>query len=304
MDIDLPNWNQARILVTGAQGFIGQHLTKKLSSFNPQRLILLGRSESNLKKNESSLEYVRLDLTNKTDIVSFAQQNEIDIIYNLAGRIDQSTGLGKYEDLFTANYLTALHLVEAFQDKIKLFVHIGTNAEYGNAPIPHHPVMTCEEPNSAYGVSKLAATKMLLAKAQSENLKIKVFRPFLVFGQGQNANSLLEQVVKACKVKEKMLTSANKQTRDFISVVRVVDKLIDRDVLLSDVKVENICSGSEIAIRDILESVKLRFSGFNYMYTETFVRRSEITRSVGFIENQIGVEDVKEEVVRWILCQI
>lgn len=301
---DLPEWHDSSILITGAQGFIGRHLTRAIAQLNPKKLVLLGSSAQRHPDDAPMAKYVQLDLRNKTDVQNFAQNEDFDIIYNLAGKIDQSVGEGKYEEQFAINYFATLHLVEAFQKKLKLFVHTGSNAEYGNAPVPHDPQLTCEQPNSAYGVSKLAATKMLLAKTQSEDLSLKIFRPFLVFGVGQNPKSLLGQVVHAIQTKTPLETSANQQTRDFISVSRVVTQFLNRDILTSDTKLENCCSGVGLRIKDVLNFVKSQQKDFDYTYHEALVRKAELLKSYGKIHNPTSLINIKEDIKEWLSCEV
>lgn len=302
--IVLPEWNESRILITGAQGFIGRHLTRAIAQLEPKKLVLISRSKQRYLEDAPNAEYVQLDLRNKVDVQQFSQNQEFDFIYNLAGQIDQSIGEGKYEELFSINYLATLYLVEAFENKVNLFVHIGTNAEYGNAPVPHDPHLTCEQPNSAYGVSKLAATKMLLAKAQSQNLNVKIFRPFLVFGKGQNPKSLLGQVVQAIQTKTPLETSADQQTRDFISVSRVVERLTNRAILMSDDKIENCCTGIELKIRDVLDFVQNRHISFTYKYQIALVRKTELLRSYGVSLTSSNLTDIKKDIQEWLLCEV
>jgi nucleoside-diphosphate-sugar epimerase len=301
---DLPEWRDSSILITGAQGFIGRHLTRAIAQLNPKKLVLLGSSVQRHPDDAPMAKYVQLDLRNKTDVQNFAQNEDFDIIYNLAGKIDQSVGEGKYEEQLEINYLATLYLVEAFQDKVNLFVHIGTNAEYGNAPVPHDPYLTCEQPNSAYGVSKLAATKMLLAKAQSQNLNVKIFRPFLVFGVGQNPKSLLGQVISAIQTKKPLETPADQQTRDLISVSRVVERLTNRVVLTSGEKIENCCSGIELKIRDVLDFVQNHNISFSYKYQSALVRKTELLRSYGVSHNPSNLTDVKKDIQQWLSCEV
>jgi nucleoside-diphosphate-sugar epimerase len=302
--IVLPEWNESRILITGAQGFIGRYLTRAIAQLEPKKLVLVSKSKQRYPEDAPGADYVQLDLRNKVDVQHFSQNQEFDIIYNLAGKIDQSIGEGKYEEQFTTNYLATLYLVEAFQDKVKLFVHIGTNAEYGNAPVPHDQHLTCEQPNSAYGVSKLATTKMLLAKTQSQNLNVKIFRPFLVFGIGQNPNSLLGQVVHAIQTKIPLETSADQQTRDFISVSRVIERLLDRRALMSDDKIENCCTGVELKIRDVLEFIQDHQITFSYKYQTALVRKTELFRSYGISQTPSNLKDVQKDIQEWLLCEV
>ena len=301
---NLPEWKDSRILITGAQGFIGRYLTRAVAQLEPKELVLLSQSPQRYPEDAPNAKYMQIDLRIKKQVQNLSRDFDFDIIYNLAGRIDQSVGVGKFEEQLAINYLATLHLVEAFEGKVGLFVQVGTNAEYGNAPVPHDPNMTCEQPNSAYGVSKLAATKMLLAKAQSEELRVKIFRPFLVFGVGQNPKSLLGQIVEAIRTKTPLKTSADQQTRDFISVSQVVASLINREVLSSGQGIENCCSGVELRIKDVLDYVMSTHENFHYEYQSALVRKAELLRSYGKKQIPFQERDVKRNIYEWLICEV
>ena len=305
----LPEVKHSKILITGAQGFIGRYLTREIVKYNPKQPLLLGKSPRRNFEDAPTAEYIQMDLRNRESLESLARLHNFDVIYNLAEKIDQSTGAGKYEEQFAINYLATLYLVEAFQSKVKKFIQIGTNAEYGNAPVSHHSTTTREQPNSAYGVSKLAATKMLIAKLQSENINVKIIRPFLVFGVGQNPKSLLGQVLNAIKTNEPLKTSAKQQTRDFISVIKVVEKLVENlTIFQEDLQIENCCARVEIKILDVLEYICSINANFSYYFQSSMVRKTEMIRSLGFVDfqdtNEERIKVVKEDLRDWLQCEV
>src|SRR5205085_39304 len=112
-----------------------------------------------------------------------------------------------YAEAFEANFVTALHLMQALRGAaVGRFVHVGSNAEYGHAPCPQH-AETREEPGSAYGVAKLAATRMVLAEARAQGLAACVVRPFLVYGRGQSPRSFLGLATAAARARAEFPTT-------------------------------------------------------------------------------------------------
>ena len=295
---DMPSWNNRRILITGAQGFIGRHLTKAIAVLNPKELILVGQSVQKYPEDAPIAQYVQLDLRNRSAVEDFARDREFDTIFNLAGKIDQSIRPNIYQEQMEINYLGTLNLVESFLGKVKHFIQMGSNAEYGNATTPHGP-QTVELPNSAYGVSKLAATKMILAKRQSENFPGTVVRPFLVFGTGQNERSFLGLIVTSIKESKVFETTSCTQTRDFTPVEFVVESLINVDS--SDVLL-NICSGVEIQLIDVLNTVSVNFTNFKYELGKISERKTELKQSLGLYHNKIKY--TKAEVLNLIATYI
>ena len=100
----LPEVKHSRILITGAQGFIGRYLTREIVKYNPKQPLLLGKSPRRNFEDAPTAEYIQMDLRNRESLESLARLHNFDVIYNLAEKIDQSTGAGKYEEQFAINY--------------------------------------------------------------------------------------------------------------------------------------------------------------------------------------------------------
>ena len=100
---DMPSWNNRRILITGAQGFIGRHLTKAIAVLNPKELILVGQSVQKYPEDAPIAQYVQLDLRNRSAVEDFARDREFDTIFNLAGKIDQSIRPNIYQEQMEIN---------------------------------------------------------------------------------------------------------------------------------------------------------------------------------------------------------
>lgn len=263
------------VLVLGATGFIGGALFRRLQS--------LGYRVSGVSKTVSNANIFQIDLRDATAVSGFFNKNKFDIIYNCSGRIDQSTGYQKYLELCSdllVPTLTAIEEVYHHAPETR-FVHVGTNAEYGIAPVPHGALTKCE-PNSAYGSLKLAATEAVLAKARSEGLNAVVARPFLVFGPGAPKSNFVEMIIRSIQIGAEFPTTHGEQTRDFIEVSHVVNQIINLGLDLNvRGQVVNICSGHEMRIRDILLAVQKEFPRFNPSFGKLPYRPTEIMRSVG-----------------------
>src|ERR1700722_16484519 len=183
-------WSERRILIAGSTGFIGTGLTDALHKLGAREVTLLSRRHS-----EPVYGYSRItvDLTDARATHSALENRQFDIVVNASGLIDQSTRESVYEKTYLSNIYSTLYLVQALRrSNVTRFVQIGSNAEYGNAPCPHGD-STQESPVTAYGVSKLAATKTVLAKCVSEAFPACVLRPFSVYGKLQSQQSFLNQ---------------------------------------------------------------------------------------------------------------
>lgn len=267
-----------RVLVVGGTGFIGSYLTSALVDSGPASVSVISRSGSVAF---NGVEVHRVDAGDLMALREFAQSRDFDIIYNLSGKIDQSTAIGIYASQLASNTQTTINLAEAFSGRVGRFIQVGSNAEYGDAPCPQAPdgpALPC----SAYGVTKLAASQVILAKAKSEGFPGLVARPFLVYGPGQSKNSFLEKAVEAAARMEAFDTTPGEQTRDFTPVQKVADELLQLSCPNNPTAcIYNLCTGVPIRLRDALTMLKELRAGFTPNFGTVPYRKTELMASCG-----------------------
>jgi nucleoside-diphosphate-sugar epimerase len=293
-------WRELRILVTGGTGFIGRHLVKSLLSLGSRLLVVVGR-QPRPRLPEGRFKYLALDLEDAGAVNAFCRERPFDLVIHLAGVINQATGQGLYRDLLGANLVSTVNLVEALQVRgVARFIHVGSNAEYGKAPCPQAPA-TRELPNSAYGLSKLAATRFVLAKALSESFPARVIRPFLVYGPGQPEASFLGKALKAARAGSELALTAGQQTRDFVSVAKVVSDVLT--LASSDAPpgtVVNSCTGVETKLADVVAHLQAGYGRFKPLLGALPYRAGELMRSVGVPYVAVTREQAEQELFRFL----
>ncbi len=167
-----------RVLVTGATGFIGSHLTEELHKKGYEIRCIIRKSSNLHWIKHLPIKYIHADYKNKK-ILHKAVEN-IDIVYHAAGVTKSKTKLGYFE----GNHIPTKNLLEAILEanvNISRFVHISSQAAVGPSlngkPIdentPFHPITT-------YGISKMEAEKECL-KLMNQ-LPITIVRPPAVYG--------------------------------------------------------------------------------------------------------------------------
>jgi nucleoside-diphosphate-sugar epimerase len=224
---------------------------------------------------------LRADLADQESLKTALGGLGFDYVIHAAGVIDQGVRPGIYKEQLNSHLHATLNLVEAIdRSELKRFVQIGSNAEYGAAPCPNVPDGPTS-PNSAYGVSKLAATRLILAKFLSERLPATVVRPFLIYGPDQGPGFFFH-ALKAAREGLPFPTSPGLQTRDFVPVSWVVEDImqaaLDEGALG---RVVNSCSGCERSIRSVLELTATIIPSFKPIFGAVPVRPTELMRSVG-----------------------
>lgn len=238
------------VVVTGANGFIGQHCLESLIKQNA-RVHAVSRSE----KRESTLPGViwhKCDLLSE-DPYTLLQSIKATHLLHLAW----CTEHGAYwTSPLNESWLEAsIQLVKSFHRAGgKRFVTAGTCAEYKWLGECQEGV-TPEEPSSPYGKSKKLFTEFLDSYRSQSGLSTGVGRVFHLYGPNEGSKRLMPIIINALLTGKKAPCSAGTQLRDYMYVKDVAGALVA--FLFSEVTgVVNISTGLPVSIRDILGTIE------------------------------------------------
>ena len=175
-----------KILITGASGFIGRHLTDYLLARNVQIRVLTRNPEKLPHNWVGRLEVIQGNLLDPGHVQRALQG--ITLIYNLAGETQDT------------QYMNAVN-VEAVQDllasakkaDIEKLIHLSSAGVVGDKGLEITEESSCT-PNSLYEQTKLEGEQAVLDFGQNSQLPVVIIRPTIVFGEGQirSRDSLLE----------------------------------------------------------------------------------------------------------------
>ena len=170
-----------RVLVTGATGFLGTHLTRRLLA-EGMRVRILARSPAHAKDLASAgAEVVPGDITDASAIrLALADS---DVVYHLAGKLYvPGTPLAEYERIHVDGTRTLLACARE-QEPLPRIVHCSTTGVLGvTGDVPADENMPYR-PTNAYERTKCEA-EMLVRAAQRQGLPAVVVRPGLIYGPG------------------------------------------------------------------------------------------------------------------------
>lgn len=206
-----------RILLTGANGFVGGHLLSMLDSC---KVVIVGRKPLP----GSPYDFFKLELNVHANYT--AALNNVACVVHCAARVhimdDKSA---KPIDEFRAvNTQGTLNLAtQAAQAGVKRFVFISTIKVNGESTTGRKPFNEQEyAPEDPYGISKAEAEQQLLALGQKTGMEIVIIRPPLVYGEGVKANfsSLMSLVNKGLPLPFRAI---NNNKRSLVSVYNLVD---------------------------------------------------------------------------------
>ena len=252
-----------KVLVTGADGFIGSHLVELLIFEGYQVRAL---SQYNSFNNWGWLENV--NCKDKIEVVTgdirdphFCKEitNDIDIIFHLAALIAIPYSYRAPDSYVDTNIKGTLNICQAAKENGNIrVIHTSTSEVYGTAqyvPIDEKHPMQAQSP---YSASKIASDAMAMSFYNSFDLPISIARPFNTYGPRQSARAviptIITQIVNGAK---EIKLGDTSPTRDFNYVEDTCRGLIaiaENNLTIGETI--NIGSNFEISVKDTLELIK------------------------------------------------
>lgn len=253
----------ARVLVTGADGFIGSHLVEKLIKRNYNVVAL---SQYNSFNSWGWLEDIKCN--QEVEIISgdirdshFCKKitKNIDIIYHLAALIAIPYSYDAPESYIDTNIKGTLNICQAaIENNVEKIIHTSTSEVYGTAnyvPIDEsHPL----QPQSPYSASKIGADAIAMSFYNSFDLPLAIARPFNTFGPRQSARAVIPSIIIQIASEEKNIKVGDlNPTRDFNYVEDTCSGLIGiGESSETNGEIINIGSNKEVSINETLVLIK------------------------------------------------
>lgn len=247
----------SRVLVTGADGFIGSHLAEMLvqSGAQVRGLVYYNSFGSKGWLDNSPLagemELISGDVRDGAQMQALVRG--VDVIFHLAALIAIPYSYRAASSYVQTNVEGTLNIVQAARDQGGIRVlHTSTSEVYGTArtvPIAEDHVL---QPQSPYSASKIAADAMAMSFHLAHGLPLTIVRPFNTYGPRQSARAVIPTIItQILKGKRRIRLGALTPTRDFNYVSDTCAgflALAECDAALG--KTVNIGSDSEISIGD------------------------------------------------------
>ena len=257
--------NSRSVLVTGATGFVGSHLVRRLlkDGYDTHILLRKGSNPWRIADVLPKLKTHNVDLTDKEGAARLMAEIRPDIIFHLATAGVYGGKSLPDRDLVAINLGGCINLVEAASGlDYSLLVNTGSSSEYG----PKNEAMkegdACQ-PSNMYGISKLAATLYGQYVAAVSNKPIVTLRLFSPFGPHDDAKRFMAIAIGKGIKNEELVLNNPAAARDFIYIDDVIDaylQCINKAEALRG-QVLNIGSGKEIGIPSLCEKLK-KIGGF------------------------------------------
>ena len=261
------NFENLRVFITGAEGFIGSHLTEALVNRGARVTALVlynsfgkcGWLDDIDEKIRGEIQIEHGDIRDRKQIHSLVEGN--DLIFHLAALISIPYSYEAAQSFVDVNIHGTLNMLDASRNgSVGRLIHTSTSEVYGSAlhkPIAeNHPL----HGQSPYAASKIGADQMVEAFARSHDVPAITLRPFNTFGPRQSERAIIPTAIRQMldpECKEIRLGSLD-ATRDFTYVGDTVEAFISL-AKASDVEfgtVYNAGTGLETKIEHVIQHLR------------------------------------------------
>jgi UDP-glucose 4-epimerase len=284
-----------RTLVTGGAGFLGAALSNRMVKEGHTVLALDDLTAGDPRRLSSDVLLTRGDVRDVPKLWTLLQG--VDCVYHLAARVRVPESIHYPSDYNAVNVGGTVAVMEAMRDTgVRRVVFASSGALYGEQA--HQPVRERQlpNPNSPYGVSKVAAEYYLATLGTLYNIEMVSLRVFNAYGPSQDLPPsyppVIPQLLKQAQTGGSLVIfGEGTQTRDFVFLDDVVDALVAA-ATATDVNraVINIGSGREISINDLASCVG-RVSGKQISVLHNQGQEGGVSRlvaDVGLAQNLLG----------------
>ena len=295
------------VLITGGLGYIGSHIAVELlNSEDPYFIVIIDNlsnssiemeaiiKQNKIKKNENTILFFQIDMTNLDDLTELFSNIYIDIVIHLAGYKSVNESVKDPTLYYTNNLVSTLHLIQVMKENnCKNLIFSSSSTVYGNSTPPYNETsLTGIGLTNPYGKTKYMQEEILKDLYVSDNeWNIVLLRYFNPISQLNNSlkekpngipNNLFPYIVKVYhqEIKQLQIYGTDYNTpdgtcvRDFIHVadlanghIKVCESIIANPNI--GLKIYNLGTGKGISVKELIDTFeKVNSTQLNIQYTE------------------------------------
>lgn len=298
------HFNNKNVIVTGATGYIGPHLCKRLAGLGSNVYAISRNYSSHL--NIDKINYEAVDLTDIEQVHELFARIKPEYIFHLAGQAIGDRSIDVIPTTFQSNLVTTLNvLLEATRQKTGRIIFTGSLEE----PISeNHEII----PSSPYAASKWAASAYARMFNELYETPVVIIRLFMVYGTGkQNAKKLIPYVISnLLKGNPPKLSSGNREV-DWIYIDDVINGLLHAAIAENvEGMTIDIGTGELVCTRNVVKRIKnimnsqtdLHFGSLDDRPMEQ-IRKADIERTYSQIQWKpiTGLDEGLKRTIDWYL---
>ncbi len=295
----------ARVLLTGASGFVGQHVARQ-GLAQGVKIFALGRSPG-----PEGCEFVPADLADRGKVEAAVAKIEPDLILHLASP-GVAFGTASFTEILETLVTGGSALLDAAAalQRVPHFVQVGTGLEYTAQARPIRESDPILPASSSYGAAKAAAATLL--GGYIGRLPMTLIRPFNIYGAGDSAARLGNIVIAKALAGEVIALSPGEQLRNFLHIDDCASLLWQLADAAPDFACYNAGSGDARPLRDYVDAIAaalrecgitadLRYGAVPYRPGEPMISVPNLDRlkAASAWRPQVSFTDGVANYVRW-----
>lgn len=257
------NWQDKQVLITGAAGFIGSHLTELLVLEGAKVRVFI---RYNSREDIGLLRLLPFDVYSQLEII-MGDLRDVEAVRNAVKGVDTVFHLGALiaipysylnpREVIETNVMGTVNVLMAGRDhNVRRIVHTSTSEVYGTAqyvPIDEkHPL----QGQSPYSASKIGADKVVESFYCSFDLPVTTVRPFNTYGPRQSARAVIPTIITQALTKNEVKLGSLDPTRDFTYATDTANgfvKFAESEAVLG--KTLNLGMGQTISIGNLAQRI-------------------------------------------------
>ena len=261
-----------KALVTGGSGFIGSNVSRMLLN-KGVRVVVFDNLSSGYYENikELPLEFIKGDILDKEAIKNACKG--IDVVFHLAASVGRQRSIDHPQLDSEINLIGTINVLEGMRaEGVRRIVYSSSAAIFGELQSPEIDENHPQNADSPYGVSKLAAEKMILSYSAIYDITAVCLRYFNIYGVNQRYD-LYGNVIpifahRLFSGDPLLIYGDGTQTRDFVNVYDVARANVMAGLEYPNTDVFNLGSGESITINKLAQMMQVISgidNGINYL---------------------------------------
>lgn len=264
----------ARVLVTGATGFVGACV-----------YAILQRDGHEMKGTTKSRPHGNIVYCNIEDaggVAALISDFQPDVVIHCAAI--SSVISSQTPEYYMSNTVGTENILKSISNNEKTcrFIFISTAGVYGNQDVEILHEELCPKPVHHYGMSKFCSER--LVKNYKDVIDYTIIRPFNIIGENQDASFIVPKLSRAFAARDPVIRLGNLDVyRDYLDI-REASQIICHITFRPEAIGEtyNLCSGKPTSLNELLDLFR-RFTGHDIKVevAPEFVRKNEVWRLIG-----------------------
>lgn len=225
------NWTEQTVLVTGAGGFIGSHLTERLAELGAKTRALVRYSSTGAAgwlDQSPRRRDVQVFLGDVRDPDALrAAMTGADVVFHLAALIGIPYSYEAPLSYVRTNVEGTLNVAQLARELgVRRVIQTSTSEVYGNAPEFPITERTALRGQSPYAASKIGADQLAYSYFCSFGLPVVILRPFNTFGPRQSARAVIPTIITQALTQSEIRLGSLHPTRDLTYVADTCDGFV------------------------------------------------------------------------------